>query len=209
MVAVTVTVLVTVRFPASLIVHCSVYVPAFVNVAVDDFASLVPFGLKVTAAGEVPVVAHMYFKFVSPPSSAASTLNNVVLPVTGFGDAVAGLRTVGGLLVSIYSSYNSQFEISVFKLDERQPATNTFPDNSTVAEFLNRGNASDFVNFHKPKAGSYISQTLTSPPRLVPPETIILPDGNNEALCSPLLNCIEPEAVHAPEFGSNISHVSR
>ena len=58
-ITVTVTALVTLKLPASVIVTWNAYVPAFVNVAVLDFAAFVPLALNVTDAGGVPVVAHV------------------------------------------------------------------------------------------------------------------------------------------------------
>ena len=37
----------------------------------------------------------VYVKLLSPPSSAPSTLSDVVIPVTGLGVAAAGMATVG------------------------------------------------------------------------------------------------------------------
>jgi hypothetical protein len=58
---------------------------------------LVPFGLKVTVPG--PVADHVYVRLASPPSSAPRTLTFVVVPLTVLGDALAGVATVGGLLL--------------------------------------------------------------------------------------------------------------
>jgi hypothetical protein len=73
------------------------YVPALVNVAVVFFAAFEPLELKVTAAGGVPVVDHVYVKADSPPSSLPSTLSCVLVPMTGEGEAAAGEAIVGGL----------------------------------------------------------------------------------------------------------------
>ena len=56
---VTFTVLVAVGPPGSAIVTMKVYAPALLNVAVVFCAALVALALKVTAAGGVPVVAHV------------------------------------------------------------------------------------------------------------------------------------------------------
>ena len=65
------------------------------NVATAFLAVLVPLSLNVTAAGGVPVVAHVYTRVASPPSSAPRTLRFVVVAVTGLGVADAGVATVG------------------------------------------------------------------------------------------------------------------
>src|SRR5262249_33957201 len=44
------------------------------------------------------MTAQLYGRFDSPPSSAPKTLNPVVVPVTGLGEALAGVATVGGWL---------------------------------------------------------------------------------------------------------------
>jgi len=56
---VTLTLLVVVSPPLSLIVTWKLYVPALVNVALELFDALVPLLPKVTAAGGDPVVAHV------------------------------------------------------------------------------------------------------------------------------------------------------
>src|SRR5687768_9815063 len=48
-----------------------------------------------TGAG--PVELQVYVSAPSPPSSAPRTLSDVVLPVTGLGEAAAGVATVGAL----------------------------------------------------------------------------------------------------------------
>ena len=40
-------------------------------------------------------------RFISPPSSLPSTLSAALVPVTGFGDAVAGTATNGALFVTV------------------------------------------------------------------------------------------------------------
>ena len=59
-------------------------------------AAFVPFALKVTAAGGVPVVAHVYVKADSPAVwSAPSTESVVEVVVTGEALEAAALTTVG------------------------------------------------------------------------------------------------------------------
>jgi len=70
-------------------------VPAFENVATTFLAAFVPFAENRTAAGGVPVVAHVYLSAASPPGSEPSTDNVVVVPVTIAGLAVAGVATLG------------------------------------------------------------------------------------------------------------------
>jgi hypothetical protein len=89
---VTVTVLVAVRLPPSFTVTIHVYAPALVKVAVVVLAALVPFGLKVTAAGGLPVVAQVYTRAGSPPLSVAVTESAEVVAVTA--DGVAAAETV-------------------------------------------------------------------------------------------------------------------
>src|SRR5215467_11810800 len=67
--------------------------PPAPNVATVFLAAFVPFGLNPTVAGSA---VHVYVRFASPPSSPPSTLRLVVLPVTGFGAAAAGVTMKGG-----------------------------------------------------------------------------------------------------------------
>ena len=60
------------------------------------FAALLPLTLKLTGAGGVPVAAQVYVRFDWPASSAPSTERLQVVPVTGLGEALAGVATVGG-----------------------------------------------------------------------------------------------------------------
>jgi hypothetical protein len=70
-------------------------VPTLENVAVLDFAALVPFGANDTGAGGLPVVVHVYVRPPSPPASAPRTLNALVVPGAGLGVAAAFVATVG------------------------------------------------------------------------------------------------------------------
>ena len=76
----------------SLIVAVIVYDPAAVNVAVLVDAALVPLGENDTPAAGLE--DHVY---VSVPVPEPATLRLVVVPVTGFGDAAAGVVTMGRL----------------------------------------------------------------------------------------------------------------
>ncbi len=66
------------------------------------FAALVPLRLYtgVEPAG-LAVASHVYVRFDSPPSSAPSTLNALLVPVTVDGDADAAVATVGAALVIV------------------------------------------------------------------------------------------------------------
>ena len=86
---------------ASLIVTRKLYVPAFENLAVVTFEAVVPFGVKLTAAGDVPVVTQVNFRFEDPPSSFAETDNVVVVNVTGSALELAATVTMGGPLIRI------------------------------------------------------------------------------------------------------------
>ena len=66
------------------------------KVAVVLFAAFEPFGAKETGAGGVPLADQVYVSCASPPSSAPSTLRLLVMPVAGFGLALAAVATVGG-----------------------------------------------------------------------------------------------------------------
>src|SRR4029453_12825190 len=92
---VTVTALVVLNPPASVMVTRKLYVPVAVRGAAVCFAVLVRLWLKLTGAGGVPVVVQVDARFDSPPSSAPRTLRTVFAPVTGLGDADAAVATVG------------------------------------------------------------------------------------------------------------------
>src|SRR5579862_4687952 len=89
------------------------YDPAFVKVADVFLAALVPFALKLTLAGGVPVVCQKYVRFCSPPSSAPSTLSAVVVPGAGFGFALAGVATVGGRFTPVLAPFTSPLPVTV------------------------------------------------------------------------------------------------
>ena len=63
-----------------------------------------PFTLNVTPAG--PVDDQVYVRLGSPPSSAPSTLNAVVAPLTGFAPLLAAFAMVGGLFTGAARSKN-------------------------------------------------------------------------------------------------------
>src|SRR5271157_2785452 len=88
--------LVAVSPPASAIVTWNRERPALVNVAVVLLARFGQFTLNVTPAG--PEHDHVYVRLGSPPSSAPSTLNAVVAPLTGSAATLAALTIVGSLL---------------------------------------------------------------------------------------------------------------
>ena len=77
------------------------------NVAVVSLAALVPFTLKFTAAGGVPVVVQVYVKFVVPPLSAPTTWRAVVVPVAGLVEAYAAVETVGAVLAFITETFEN------------------------------------------------------------------------------------------------------
>src|SRR5688572_19710673 len=90
----TVTLLVVETPAASVIVTTKLEVPAAVKVAVVFLAAFEAFALKLTGAGTVPVVAHVYVSVDSPSSCAPRTLSAVVVPFTVAGQAAAGEATV-------------------------------------------------------------------------------------------------------------------
>src|SRR3569623_2296937 len=105
--------------------------PAAVKVAVPAFAALLPLALNVTAAGGVPVVAQVYVRLASPPSSAPSTDRAGEFAVTGFGLAAAAVASVGGLLGAAGSnSMPSTVALSVTVLK----LMTIWPDAFAVAE---------------------------------------------------------------------------
>src|SRR5207302_3274041 len=78
-------------------------VPAWLQVAIPVLAALLPFMLKLTAAGPL-VRLQVYARFASPPSSAPRTLRLVLVPVTGEGEALAGVATVGTALLIVMAA---------------------------------------------------------------------------------------------------------
>jgi hypothetical protein len=70
-------------------------VPASANVAVVLLAALVPFALKVTGAGTVPMAAQVKVRLEAPAGSVAVTDRFAVVPMTGFGLEAAAPVIVG------------------------------------------------------------------------------------------------------------------
>jgi hypothetical protein len=107
--------------PASVIVTRKLYVPAFVNRAVVNFAALLLLAEKFTAAGGVPVVDQAYVRFDSPASSAPNTESAVDVPVTGLGVAAAAVATVGAASVTVATAVPLADPLVAVTVTEAEP----------------------------------------------------------------------------------------